>query len=121
MFLIGGFSWLYWGFIASTALLFHAMAIGNTCGHLWGPRPYDTRDNSHDNLIYLVLTLGEYHNSHHYCMKAANQGLVWWKPDLIYWGILALARCGIVWDVAPPTGRVGTVRPPPREAVGAAR
>ncbi len=102
MFAVGGVSWLYWGFFASTALLFHAMGIGNTCGHWWGPRPYDTADNSHDNVIYLILTLGEYHNSHHHCMTAANQGLVWWKPDLIYWGILALAKLGIVWDVCQP-------------------
>lgn len=103
MFAIGGISWLYWGFIASTALLFHAMAIGNTGGHSWGPRPYDTSDNSHDNPIYLVLTLGEYHNSHHHCMNAANQGLVWWKPDPIYWGILLLAKLNVVWDICEPS------------------
>ncbi len=100
---LGGWPWVYWGFVASTALLFHAMGIGNTFGHLWGPRPYDTDDNSHDNWIYWLLTLGEYHNSHHYCMTSANHGLVWWKPDLIYWGILVLARLGIVWDVKGPS------------------
>ncbi len=103
---IGGLSWFYWGFIASTALLFHAMAIGNTGGHSWGPRPFETPDNSHDNPIYLVLTLGEYHNSHHHCMNAANQGLVWWKPDLIYWGILLLARLGLVWGVIEPSSAI---------------
>ncbi len=104
LFAFGGFDWFYWGAIASTALLFHAMAIGNTFGHLWGPRPYHTKDNSHDNLIYWFMTLGEYHNSHHHCMTAANQGLVWWKPDPVYWGILLLARLGIVWDVVQPSG-----------------
>ncbi|HEY6563855.1 MAG TPA: acyl-CoA desaturase [Pirellulaceae bacterium] len=100
---LGGPAWAFWGFFASTTLLFHAMAIGNTFGHLWGPRPYDTSDNSHDNWIYWFLTLGEYHNSHHYCMTAANQGLVWWKPDPVYWGITLLGKLGIVWDIRPPT------------------
>ena len=103
LFAIGGVSWFYWGFVASTALIFHAMAIGNTGGHSWGPRPYNTPDNSHDNPIYWLLTLGEYHNSHHHCMNAANQGLVWWKPDMIYWGILLLAKLGIVWGVVEAT------------------
>ena len=102
MLFAGGWSWVYWGFVASTALLFHAMAIGNTFGHLWGPRPYDTDDNSRDNPLYWLLTLGEYHNSHHFNMTAANQGLVWWKPDPVYWGIELLAGLGIVWDVRRP-------------------
>jgi len=101
-FVIGGFDGLYWGFILSTVLLFHALALGNSAAHSWGERQHDTVDNSRNNIIYWVLTLGEYHNNHHYEMASANQALGKFQIDLIYCILRLLAKIGLVRDLRQP-------------------
>src|SRR6185312_1872356 len=97
-FAIGGVPGLVWGFVVSTLLLLHATALINSLGHVWGTRRYATADDSRNNALLAVLTLGEgWHNNHHHDMTAARQGHHWWEIDATYYSLRVLARLGVVW------------------------
>lgn len=102
-----GAQMLVWGFFISTTVLHHATFTINSLAHTIGSRRYETADDSRNNLFLAVLTLGEgWHNNHHYNPGCARQGFYWWEIDIAYYGILALKRLGIVWDITPAPARV---------------
>lgn len=100
--LIGGVPALMWGVIASTVALYHATFAINSIAHLWGSRRFDTPDDSRNNPLLALLTLGEgWHNNHHYCRSSCRQGVEWWQLDVTYLVLRALAAVGIVRDLRP--------------------
>lgn len=101
-----GAQFLFWGFFVSTVLLFHATVTINSLAHTFGSRRYDTADDSRNNWLLALITFGEgWHNNHHYFPGAARQGFRWWEFDFTYYGLRALAACGLVWDLKPvPAG-----------------
>lgn len=99
-----GLPGLAWGFIVSTVVLYHATFTVNSVCHLWGDRPYDTKDHSRNNLLMAILTMGEgWHNNHHHRPGCARQGRKWWEIDLTYYILRMLALIGVVWDIREPT------------------
>jgi stearoyl-CoA desaturase (delta-9 desaturase) len=100
--LAGGWEAVFWGYVLSTVLLLHALSLGNTLAHLWGPRRFDTPDNSRNNPLYALLSLGEFHNNHHHRAGRARQGIAWWEVDVTYGLLRALERLGLVWDLRGP-------------------
>jgi stearoyl-CoA desaturase (delta-9 desaturase) len=93
---------LVWGFFVSTIVLFHVTVTINSLAHCWGRRRFDTADNSRNNWLLALLTFGEgWHNNHHHFPGAARQGFAWWEFDLTFYGLRALAACGLVWDLKP--------------------
>jgi stearoyl-CoA desaturase (delta-9 desaturase) len=103
LFLVGGATWLVWGFFISTTLLWHSTFTINSLAHVWGSRRYDTTDTSRNNVWLALLTMGEgWHNNHHRYMSSARQGFFWWEVDASYYTLLALSRLGIVWDLHQP-------------------
>ena len=103
-FLIAGWAGLVWGFVVSTILLFHATLFINSLAHVWGTRRYETGDDSRNNPLLAVITLGEgWHNNHHHFMSSARQGFFWWEIDVSYYVLRALAAIGVVWDLRSPT------------------
>jgi stearoyl-CoA desaturase (delta-9 desaturase) len=99
-FAIGSWSGLVWGFVISTIAVLHATALINSLAHVWGSRRYETSDQSRNNALLAVITLGEgWHNNHHEQMNAARQGVRWWEIDMSYYSLWVLARLGIVWDI----------------------
>jgi stearoyl-CoA desaturase (Delta-9 desaturase) len=101
--LIGGWSGLVWGFVVSTVMLYHATFTINSLSHLIGRRRYATPDDSRNNVVLALLTLGEgWHNNHHHYQSSANQGFFWWEIDITYYVIRTLAVLGIVWDIRKP-------------------
>ena len=91
-----------WGFVVPTVCLYHATFAINSVAHLWGTRRFATRDDSRNNALLALLTLGEgWHNNHHHCMSSARQGVRWWEIDLTYLGLRLLATIGIVRDLRP--------------------
>jgi stearoyl-CoA desaturase (delta-9 desaturase) len=123
-FLIGGWSGLVWGFVVSTVLLYHATFTINSLSHLIGRRRYATPDDSRNNVVLALLTLGEgWHNNHHHYQSSANQGFFWWEIDITYYVIRALAVFGIVWDIRKPGAKALYYRnlektPPPTPRMG---
>ena len=51
LFLIGGLPWLVWGFCLPTMTLAHATFAINTVNHMFGSRPFETVDESRNNLV----------------------------------------------------------------------
>jgi len=101
--LVGDWSGLVWGFLVSTILCYHATFTINSLSHLFGSRRYATADDSRNNLLLALLTLGEgWHNNHHHYQSSANQGFFWWEIDISYYVIWVLSRLRITWDLRKP-------------------
>ena len=103
-----GWQLLVWGFAISTVALYHATFSVNSLAHTWGSRRYETRDQSRNNPLLALLTLGEgWHNNHHHYPGSARQGFYWWEIDPTWYGLKLLAACGLIWDMKdiPPNMR----------------
>ncbi|HEX2230078.1 MAG TPA: acyl-CoA desaturase [Candidatus Binatia bacterium] len=99
---VTGVQLFVWGFVVSTTLLFHATASINSVAHIFGRKRYDTGDESRNNLLLALITLGEgWHNNHHQHMGCARQGFYWWEIDLTYYILKLLSLCGVIWDLKP--------------------
>lgn len=112
--LAGGLDAVFWGYVLSTVLLLHALSLGNTLAHLWGRRRFDTPDNSRNNLVYAVLSLGEFHNNHHHHAGRVRQGVAWWEVDLVFYVLRALEALGLVWGLCGVRAPAPPTRPRPR-------
>jgi stearoyl-CoA desaturase (delta-9 desaturase) len=116
LFWIGGPTALVWGFFVSTVLLWHGTFTINSLSHLIGRRRYQTSDDSRNNPVLALITLGEgWHNNHHYYQRSAAQGFFWWEIDLTYYGLQAMQKLGLVRGLSRPPEHV--VRGEPRPAV----
>jgi stearoyl-CoA desaturase (delta-9 desaturase) len=116
MFVVGGAHLAVWGGLVSTVLLWHGTFTINSLSHLIGTRRYDTGDNSRNNWVLALITLGEgWHNNHHHYMTSANQGFRWWQIDPTFYGLRLLGWLGVVWDVRRPPAdviaNVATIQP----------
>jgi stearoyl-CoA desaturase (Delta-9 desaturase) len=97
---VTGWQLVIWGFFVSTTVLFHATASINSIAHLIGRRRYDTGDDSRNNFLLALFTLGEgWHNNHHKFMACTRQGFYWWEIDLTYYALKCLAMTGLIWDL----------------------
>ncbi|MGA8708968.1 MAG: fatty acid desaturase [Steroidobacteraceae bacterium] len=91
---------LLWGFFVSTVLCWHATYTINSLSHLFGRQRYRTGDDSRNNWLLAILTLGEgWHNNHHYYPGAARQGFFWWEYDLTFYLLKLLSWLGLIWDL----------------------
>ena len=116
LFFIGGWHALLWGFFVSTTLLWHGTFTINSLSHMWGKRRYTTTDDSKNNPVLAIVTMGEgWHNNHHYYPRSVRQGFRWWQIDMTYYVLRALALVGIVWDLHVPSQKVidGDLAPAP--------
>ena len=104
---------LTWGFFVSTVLLYHGTFTINSLAHVFGRRRYQTSDDSRNNWLLAILTLGEgWHNNHHHYQRATRQGFFWWEVDGTYYVLKLLEAVRLVSDLHAPPAHV-------REAVRA--
>jgi stearoyl-CoA desaturase (delta-9 desaturase) len=95
---------LLWGGLVRVFLVHHVTWSVNSACHLWGTRPFDSGDESRNNVVFGILGLGEgWHNTHHAFPTSARHGLSWWQPDVSYWVIRTLMWVGLAWDVKLPS------------------
>lgn len=81
----------------------HVVYSINSVCHTFGSQPFATNDESRNNTLLAVPTLGQaWHNNHHAFPSSARMGLAWWQVDIGYWIIAALRRMGAAWDVFVP-------------------
>src|SRR5450432_759068 len=107
LWLLGGTWALFWGFFVSTTLLWHGTFTINSLTHVFGSQRYVTTDNSRNNLLLALITMGEgWHNNHHYYQRATNQGFFWWEVDATYYVLKVLSWLGLVWDLHTPPAHV---------------
>ena len=101
--LIAGWPGLVVGFCWSTVVLWHATFTINSLAHVVGRRRYVTGDESRNNWLLALLTMGEgWHNNHHAYQVSVRQGFRWWEFDPTYYALRALSWVGIVWDLHVP-------------------
>ncbi len=103
-FLIAGWPGLFVGFFCSTCLVFHGTFCINSLAHVSGRKRYVTGDDSRNNWLLAIFTMGEgWHNNHHACQSSVRQGFFWWEYDPTYYILKLLSWTGLVWDLkAPP-------------------
>ncbi|MDN5203780.1 acyl-CoA desaturase [Fulvivirgaceae bacterium BMA10] len=100
MFSNAGLSALIIGFFLSTVILYHGTFSINSIMHKFGKKRYDSGDESKNNLILALITLGEgWHNNHHYYEVAARQGFFWWEIDITFYILKFFSWIGLIWDL----------------------
>jgi stearoyl-CoA desaturase (delta-9 desaturase) len=110
-----GMQMLIWGFFISTVALYHGTFVINSLAHVFGRRRYQTRDDSRNNLILTLITLGEgWHNNHHYSPGSCKQGFYWWEIDPTYWILKVMASLHLIHHLNPVPARA--VSPTSRSA-----
>ncbi len=106
-FLIGGWSGLVVGFFWSTVLVYHATFCINSLAHVRGRKRYVTGDDSRNNWLLALFTMGEgWHNNHHACQSSVRQGFRWWEIDCTFYLLKLLSFVGVVWDLKSPSPAV---------------
>jgi stearoyl-CoA desaturase (Delta-9 desaturase) len=102
-FLLAGWPGLVVGFLWSTVLVYHATFCINSLAHVSGSTRYVTGDDSRNNWLLALFTMGEgWHNNHHAYQSSVRQGFRWWEIDPTYYILRALSWVGLVWDLKTP-------------------
>ena len=82
--------------------MFHVTVSINSIAHVWGKRRYATADDSRNNALLAVLTLGEgWHNNHHHYPNSVRQGFFWWELDVTYLALRLMQSLRLTWDLKP--------------------
>jgi stearoyl-CoA desaturase (Delta-9 desaturase) len=106
-FLLAGWSGFVVGFLWSTVLVYHATFCINSLAHVRGSKRYVTGDDSRNNWLLAIFTMGEgWHNNHHAYQGSVRQGFKWWEIDPTYYILVGLSRLGLVWDLKTPPEQV---------------
>jgi stearoyl-CoA desaturase (delta-9 desaturase) len=106
-FLVAGWPGLVVGFFWSTVLVYHATFCINSLAHVRGTTRYVTGDDSRNNWLLAVFTMGEgWHNNHHAFQSSVRQGFKWWEFDPTYYILVALSWIGLVWNLRTPPEQV---------------
>ncbi|MCW7539726.1 fatty acid desaturase [Aquabacterium sp. A7-Y] len=96
----GALTGLLWGGFVRLFLTYHATHSINSITHLFGSRPFNTREQSRNNAWLVLPTGGEaWHNNHHAFPGSAVFGLRWWQLDPGGWVVRGLARLRLIHDV----------------------
>ena len=102
VFLTLGASGLFFGFFVSTVLLWHGTFTINSLSHVFGGRRYATSDDSRNNWLLAIVTMGEgWHNNHHRFSSSTRQGFYWYEYDFTYYILKLLSWMGVVWQLRP--------------------
>jgi len=105
VFFLGGWDAFVYGFLVATVLLYHGTFLINSLTHIWGTRRFPTPDESRNNFVLALVTLGEgWHNNHHHYMSSVRQGIKWWEIDVTYYVLVALSWIGVARDLRPFAG-----------------
>lgn len=100
---IAGWPGLIVGFCWSTVAVWHATFCINSLAHVHGSKRYVTGDDSRNNWLLAIFTMGEgWHNNHHAYQSSVRQGFRWWEIDPTYYILLGLSKIGVVWNLKQP-------------------
>ena len=99
----GGIEATIWGGLVRIAVFQHITWSVNSICHMFGRRDFDVRDESRNNWVLALPSLGEaWHNNHHAFPSSAVHGLGKFQFDLSALVIRGLEKLHIVWDVKVP-------------------
>lgn len=98
--IFGGLPWVLWWVFFRVTMGLHFTWLVNSATHLWGPRRFETRDDSRNNAVVAALTFGEgWHNNHHAHPNSAKHGLAWYEVDITWYQIRLLEMLGVATKV----------------------
>lgn len=98
-----GLSLLVWGVLVRTVVVWHITWSVNSLTHLFGYRNYETDENSRNNWLVALLTVGEgWHNNHHHDPASSSNQHRWWEIDITYYEIKLLEKLGLAKKVIAP-------------------
>ena len=101
-----GLQALVWGGLIRIFLFQHVTFSINSICHVFGKKPFRTRDESRNVWLLALPSFGEsWHNGHHAFPASAVHGLEPGQVDLSAAVIRGLERLGVVWDVKRPDAR----------------
>jgi stearoyl-CoA desaturase (delta-9 desaturase) len=108
---VGALNGFLWGGLVRIFLVHHvSWTIGSVC-HIYGSRPFETKDYSTNNAWLSLLTVGDsWHNNHHAFPSSAWHGLKWWQLDVAGLVIGGLELAGLAWNVEKPTPQMMRAR-----------
>ncbi len=93
---------LVWGFFMAIFASRQCTFAINSIGHRFGTRDHATQDNSRNNFILALFTIGSgWHNNHHAFPRSARHGFLWWQVDVAFYLLRFLERVGLVWNLHP--------------------
>jgi len=101
--LTGGLLALLWAGAVRVAVLHHVTWGVNSIAHMFGDRPFRTRDRSANVAVLSVLSFGDsWHNAHHAYPSLARHGVDRWQFDSAAAVIRTFERFGWASDVKWP-------------------
>ena len=95
---------LLWAGLIRVCVLHHATWSVNSLCHMFGRRPFATKDRSSNVAVLAVISMGEsWHNTHHAFPRSVRHGLLRRQWDSSATLIGAFARTGLAYDLHWPT------------------
>ncbi|MCW3465038.1 acyl-CoA desaturase [Chitinophaga nivalis] len=92
-----------WGGLIRVFLVNHATYSLNSFCHVFGGQLFKTDEQSRNNILFVIPTLGQgWHNNHHAFPNAADLSFKWWQFDPSAILIQGLRITGLAWDVKKP-------------------
>lgn len=112
-----------WGGLIRMLMLHHVTWSVNSICHVFGTRPFRTGDQSRNQWLLALPSMGEaWHNNHHAFPTSARHGLRWWQLDISGMLIHGAERAGLAWNVirVSPDQQERKAAPPPVRTTAAA-
>ncbi len=98
-----GVQTLVWAGLVRIFVWQHITFSINSICHVFGAKPFRTRDESRDVRLLALVSFGEsWHNGHHAFPASAVHGLAGRQIDLSALVIRGMERTGLAWDVRRP-------------------
>jgi stearoyl-CoA desaturase (delta-9 desaturase) len=119
----GALSAFFWASLVRIALLHHVTWSINSVCHVYGERPFDSRDKATNFWPLALLSFGEnWHNLHHADPTCARHGVIRGQIDINARLIWFFEKCGWVSNVRwPKTDRLeAKMVEPKKTALGSA-
>jgi len=89
-----------WGGLVRIFVVNHVIWSINSVCHRFGSRPYSTKDESRNNALLSLPSLGfSWHNNHHAFPGSAINAHRWWQIDPCGLLIVGLQSLGLAWNV----------------------
>ena len=95
---------LLWGGFLRIFTSQHATWSVNSMCHIFGARPFESRDEARNNMLFALPSMGgAWHNNHHAFPQTAINQFEWWQVDLSGTLIRILQAAGLAWNVHFPS------------------
>lgn len=89
-----------WAGLIRLFLIHHATWSINSVCHIWGSRPFESDEQSTNNLIFGIVGNGEgWHHNHHFDQRSARHGILPGQFDLSWEIIRLFEKLGLVEKV----------------------